>query len=185
MFRGRVSFWSPLPDHLTANSWSCWTVESAKGRDIWIAPLRGARKLQLFLQTKFNEMQARFSPNDRWIAYMSEEWAVTKFTCNPSRSGRQMADFDQQRHHPCVVAEWSRAILYELRKAHECGRNGPTHVQRIHSTNRRRLSSISDGSAKQRILRRESRQRFLFVKAKFRVWTSRRGAHCIELDREP
>jgi len=34
-------------------------------------------------------------------------------------SGRQMADFDQRRHHPCVVAEWSRAFLYELRKAHE------------------------------------------------------------------
>ena len=50
-----------------------WTVGSATGRDIWIAPLTGERKPQPFLQTKFNEMQARFSPDDRWIAYMSEE----------------------------------------------------------------------------------------------------------------
>jgi serine/threonine-protein kinase len=50
-----------------------WTVGSATGRDIWIAPLTGDRKPQAFLRTQFNEMQATFSPDDRWIAYMSEE----------------------------------------------------------------------------------------------------------------
>ena len=65
---------------LVPSSWSSdgkflayWAVGSATGRDIWIAPLTGEGKPQPFLQTKFNEMQARFSPDSRWIAYQSEE----------------------------------------------------------------------------------------------------------------
>jgi serine/threonine protein kinase/Tol biopolymer transport system component len=65
---------------LVPTSWSSdgkflayWTVGSATGRDVWIAPITGDRKPQPFLRTKFNEMQARFSPDDRWVAYMSEE----------------------------------------------------------------------------------------------------------------
>jgi Tol biopolymer transport system component len=65
---------------LVPTSWSSdgkflayWAVGSATGRDIWIAPLTGEGKPQPFLQTKFNEMQARFSPDSRWIAYQSEE----------------------------------------------------------------------------------------------------------------
>jgi Tol biopolymer transport system component len=65
---------------LVPTSWSSdgkflayWAVGSATGRDIWIAPLTGERKPHPFLQTKFNEMQARFSPDSRWIAYQSEE----------------------------------------------------------------------------------------------------------------
>jgi Tol biopolymer transport system component len=65
---------------LVPTSWSSdgkflayWTVGSETGRDVWIAPLTGEGKRQPFLQTKFNEMQARFSPDGRWVAYMSEE----------------------------------------------------------------------------------------------------------------
>jgi Tol biopolymer transport system component len=65
---------------LVPTSWSSdgkflayWAVGSATGRDIWITPLTGERKPQPFLQTKFNEIQARFSPDNRWIAYQSEE----------------------------------------------------------------------------------------------------------------
>jgi Tol biopolymer transport system component len=65
---------------LVPTSWSSdgnflayWTVGAATGRDVWIAPITGDRKPQPFLRTKFNEMQARFSPDDRWVAYMSEE----------------------------------------------------------------------------------------------------------------
>jgi Tol biopolymer transport system component len=65
---------------LAPTSWSSdgkflayWSVGSGTGRDIWIAPLSGERKPQPFLRTKFNEMHARFSPDDRWVAYMSDE----------------------------------------------------------------------------------------------------------------
>jgi Tol biopolymer transport system component len=65
---------------LTPTSWSpdgkflaYWSVGSETGRDIWIVPLTGDRKPQPFLQSKFDEQQARFSPDGRWIAYMSNE----------------------------------------------------------------------------------------------------------------
>lgn len=43
------------------------------GNDLWILPLAGDRKPFPFLQTSFNERQARFSPDGRWIAYDSNE----------------------------------------------------------------------------------------------------------------
>jgi Tol biopolymer transport system component len=40
--------------------------------DIWVLRLSD-RKVQPFLQTRFNEAAPRFSPDDRWLAYMSDE----------------------------------------------------------------------------------------------------------------
>ena len=36
-------------------------------------PLEGDHKPQAFLRTSFNESEARFSPDGRWIAYVSNE----------------------------------------------------------------------------------------------------------------
>jgi Tol biopolymer transport system component len=41
--------------------------------DLWALPLFGERKPTLFLQTQFNETHARFSPDGRWLAYVSDE----------------------------------------------------------------------------------------------------------------
>ncbi len=41
--------------------------------DLWVLPLSGDRKPVHFLQTPFNEDNAVFSPNGRWIAYDSDE----------------------------------------------------------------------------------------------------------------
>src|SRR5512143_2963052 len=41
--------------------------------DLWLLPLFGDRKPFPFLQTPFNETQGRFSPDGRWIAYVSNE----------------------------------------------------------------------------------------------------------------
>jgi eukaryotic-like serine/threonine-protein kinase len=43
------------------------------GRDVWVLPLQGDRKPVLLLGTEFNEYNARFSPDMRWIAYTSGE----------------------------------------------------------------------------------------------------------------
>jgi Tol biopolymer transport system component len=43
------------------------------GWDLWLLPLFGDRKPFPFLQTPFYEAQGRFSPDGRWIAYISNE----------------------------------------------------------------------------------------------------------------
>jgi Tol biopolymer transport system component len=64
----------------TPTSWSLdgkfltyWEVGAETGADIWILPLQGERKPWPFLQTKFNEGEAKFSPDGRWVAYSSDE----------------------------------------------------------------------------------------------------------------
>jgi serine/threonine protein kinase len=47
---------------------------SAKaGDDLMLLPLFGDRKPQPFLNTQFNESDARFSPDGKWVAYVSNE----------------------------------------------------------------------------------------------------------------
>jgi serine/threonine protein kinase/Tol biopolymer transport system component len=43
------------------------------GQDLWIAPQFGDRKPFPYLQTQFNEQDGAFSPDGRWIAYVSDE----------------------------------------------------------------------------------------------------------------
>lgn len=40
--------------------------------DLWPLPTSGDRQPVRFLQTDFNEQQAQFSPNGKWIAYTSD-----------------------------------------------------------------------------------------------------------------
>lgn len=41
--------------------------------DLWVLALSGERKPVKFLATEFNENQAEFSPDGRWVAYTSDE----------------------------------------------------------------------------------------------------------------
>lgn len=41
--------------------------------DLWVLPLTGDKKPFPFVQTAFNEHSAKFSPDDHWIAYTSDE----------------------------------------------------------------------------------------------------------------
>jgi Tol biopolymer transport system component len=78
--------WSPdgrfiLFEDFTAN----------RGRDIGIVSLDGTPKAEPFLQTQFNETRATFSPDGKWVAYVSDESGrdevyVTSF---PARTGRR------------------------------------------------------------------------------------------------
>ena len=43
----------------------------AEGQDLWVLPLNGVRKPIPFLRTQFAEFGARFSPDGRWIVYIS------------------------------------------------------------------------------------------------------------------
>jgi serine/threonine protein kinase len=41
--------------------------------DLWVLPMSGDHKPMPYLQTEFNETHARFSPDGRWVAYVSDE----------------------------------------------------------------------------------------------------------------
>ena len=43
------------------------------GTDIWVLPLEGEAKPRPFLQTTSNEFHPMFSPDGRWLAYVSDE----------------------------------------------------------------------------------------------------------------
>jgi serine/threonine-protein kinase len=47
--------------------------DSRTGLDIWLLPLQGQRKAQAFLKTAFNELNPQFSPDSRFLAYVSDE----------------------------------------------------------------------------------------------------------------
>jgi Tol biopolymer transport system component len=49
------------------------SASPATGFDIWILPLEGGEKPFPYLQSKFDENNARFSPDGRWVAFDSNE----------------------------------------------------------------------------------------------------------------
>ncbi len=87
----RSIFWKPAgggaeellataPHHLHLTSWSpdgrfllYYQMAPNTGQDIWLLPLEGDRKPRPMLQTPFNESDAKFSPDGRWVAYVSDE----------------------------------------------------------------------------------------------------------------
>jgi eukaryotic-like serine/threonine-protein kinase len=49
------------------------SLESRTNFDVWVLPLTGDRTPRPLVATRFSETSARFSPNGRWIAYVSDE----------------------------------------------------------------------------------------------------------------
>ena len=49
------------------------TLNQKTKSDLWVLPMSGDRQPFPFLQTEFNEQQAQFSPDGKWIAYTSDE----------------------------------------------------------------------------------------------------------------
>jgi eukaryotic-like serine/threonine-protein kinase len=44
-----------------------------RGNDLWLLPMEGDHKPIPYLQTPFNEANAQFSPDGKWMAYSSNE----------------------------------------------------------------------------------------------------------------
>jgi serine/threonine protein kinase/Tol biopolymer transport system component len=62
------------------NDWSAdgrfllYTQQTAEGRsELWLLPLQGDRRPEPFLKNEFNEFQGQVSPDNRWVAYCSDE----------------------------------------------------------------------------------------------------------------
>jgi Tol biopolymer transport system component len=62
--------WSPDGRFLLYHSTS---ATPQTGNDIWVLPIAGDRKPFPFLQTRFDERRAQFSPDGQWVAYQSNE----------------------------------------------------------------------------------------------------------------
>jgi hypothetical protein len=58
--------------------------EDANGRsDLWVLPLEGDREPIPFLRTEFDEGEGVFSPDMRWIAYVSNESGTREVYVQP------------------------------------------------------------------------------------------------------
>jgi Tol biopolymer transport system component/tRNA A-37 threonylcarbamoyl transferase component Bud32 len=77
-------------ENKTPTSWSrdgrflLYTSVAAKtGSDLWVLPMQGEPKPVSVLATQFGELDARFSPDGRWIAYRSNESSVADVYVRP------------------------------------------------------------------------------------------------------
>jgi Tol biopolymer transport system component len=48
-------------------------VDPKTRRDLWFLPLQDDRKPRVFVNTEFDEWNAQFSPDGRWVAYQSDQ----------------------------------------------------------------------------------------------------------------
>jgi serine/threonine protein kinase/WD40 repeat protein len=63
-----VNDWSPDGRHLVYNEIGSDTLS-----DLWLMPLEGDRKPFPYIRSKYDERNAAFSPDGRWVAYVSDE----------------------------------------------------------------------------------------------------------------
>jgi serine/threonine protein kinase len=49
------------------------TVDPKTNNDLWVLPMSGDHKPIPYLQTEYNEVHSHFSPDARWVAYVSDE----------------------------------------------------------------------------------------------------------------
>ena len=68
----RANGWSPDGRFLLYTTWG----EVTKGWDLWVLP-RNEKPVQ-FVRTAFIEEQGRFSPNGRWVAYVSNQSGLSE-----------------------------------------------------------------------------------------------------------
>jgi serine/threonine protein kinase/Tol biopolymer transport system component len=80
--------------------------------DLWVLPLEGDEKPFPFLQTEFNEMDGHFSPDDHWVAYMSDESGryeiyVRKFSPDPATAASDNGGKWQISYEGGTEPRWS------------------------------------------------------------------------------
>jgi eukaryotic-like serine/threonine-protein kinase len=85
-----------------------YTSVAPKGKanpDVWVLPLFGDREPFPYLQTKFIELGAVFSPDSRWVAYVSDESGKPEVYLSPFPSGEGKWQASQGGG---LLPEWSR-----------------------------------------------------------------------------
>ena len=79
-FNGDVDLLLESSNFKTLGSWSpdgsaiAYTVQDPQtSLDLWLLPQTGSRQPKVFLRTAYEERDPEFSPNGRWVAYVSNE----------------------------------------------------------------------------------------------------------------
>jgi hypothetical protein len=76
--------WSPDAANIVYHS-----AGETTGDDIWVLPMSGGSKPHAFLQTPFNEMQGKLSPDGHWMAYTSDESGMLEVYVRPFPAGAE------------------------------------------------------------------------------------------------
>jgi Tol biopolymer transport system component len=63
------------------------TINDSSGMDLMVIPLGQQEKPFLFVNTRFSEDNARFSPDGRWVVYQSDESGKTEIYVRPFPTG--------------------------------------------------------------------------------------------------
>jgi len=71
------------PESWSAGGVLAFTRIETTGQDIWVIDVEGERKARPFLATRFNEFHPRFSPDGKWMAYVSDESGRTEVYVRP------------------------------------------------------------------------------------------------------
>lgn len=58
-------------------------VSPDTGSDVWVMPMDGNGQARALVQTKFDESSPRFSPDGRWLAYVSNETGAAEVHAQP------------------------------------------------------------------------------------------------------
>jgi WD40 repeat protein len=76
--------------------------------NLWILPMTGERKPFSFAQTEFTEMQGVFSPDGRWIAYVSDESGSAEVYAAPfpGPGGKRQISIKQREPGNGGVPSW-------------------------------------------------------------------------------
>ena len=93
------------------------------GYNLGVIPLSGDRKPTPFVAGPSNEVQGRFSPNHRWIAYASDESGQFEVYVRPFPAETYAIDddLDRRRHAARMAARRQRALLHFGRRQADGG----------------------------------------------------------------
>jgi len=76
--------------------------------DIWVVPVDGERKPEVFLNSEFNETQGQFSPDGHWIAYVSNETGEPQVYIQPFPRGAGSGEKISVSGDVGVMPRWRR-----------------------------------------------------------------------------
>ena len=149
-------------------------LNATTNEDLFLLPLSGERKPEPFLQTNFIEAHGRFSPNGRWVAYISNETGKFEvYVQSFPAKGDKIPISTEGGGQPQWRADGRELYYYTPGRklmAVEVGRGG------LDLQGRHRSTTVRNPRQRYRRRARLSRQRILYSGARRQTLSRRRDA---------